>query len=127
MSDLKDHDIEILWHSLGVSPEKRTPYRNHFCSCTDETESDLMSIRRLEKAGYMLRFKSAFDNQNSMCFTVTESGKRFALENLPVPEKLSKSKIRYQLWKEYQDCFDVSFGDWLKEPYFDEMRKKARC
>lgn len=110
-----DRGLQVLWHSLGVSPEKREPYRNHFCA----GGKDVDTCRQLEAAGHMKEWKSPGKSSEvwpDPTFYVTDSGKAYALSQLPLPPKRTRAQRRYRAWRKVADVFpDWTFGDWLKE------------
>jgi hypothetical protein len=90
--------IALLWHTLGLSPEQRQPYRNFFDA--DPGHHDMPDLEALETAGLMVRSKPpAFVRQDAIFFFVTEEGKALAISKLPEPRKLT----RYQQFMD-SDC-----------------------
>ncbi|WP_395406261.1 hypothetical protein ACHMW6_06210 [Pseudoduganella sp. UC29_106] len=99
-------NISLLHHSLGVRPDRREPFRNHFVA--GEGHHDMPDLLKLVEAGYMVRRPApAFCGHGDEVFYVTEAGRAFALDNLPPPPK----KSRYD---EYLDAdYGHSFATWL--------------
>lgn len=98
--------IELLHHTLGLSPRRREPYRNHFVAGPGHhAQADLLELVRL---GLMERARApSFLDADDQVFRVTDAGKAVAQQELPDPPKLT----RYLEWIE-SDC-PCSFGDWL--------------
>lgn len=98
--------LGLLHHTLGLSPESRTPYRNHFVA--GEGHHDLPDLQALVGLGLMARSPTpAFCNVDDMVFHVTDAGQTLAIEMLPEPPKLTK----YREWIAYDS--DFSFGEFL--------------
>jgi hypothetical protein len=91
-----EHQVHLLHHTLGVTPQRRAPYRNHFVA--SRGHDDLLDLKALEAAGLMARSRTPkFCDPDDMVFHVTDAGRDFALENLPQPPK----RTRYE---EYLDA-----------------------
>lgn len=98
--------VGLLHHTLGLRPEGRTPYRNHFVA--GEGHHDLPDLQALVGLGLMARSPTPkFCNADDMVFHVTNAGKALAIELLPEPPKLTK----YGEWVAYDAGF--SFGEFL--------------
>lgn len=100
--------LHILRHSLGLT-SGREMYRNHFV--TGEGSDDYAGCMALVDAGLMERRGFSALTGGDWCFTVTEAGKRAAIDSLP---KLSRAQERYRRWLDIADVTNQSFGDWLK-------------
>lgn len=98
--------LDLLHHTLGLTPERREPYRNHFVA--SEGHHDLADLKALEVAGLMARSPTPkFCDADDMVFHVTDAGRAYALDNLPQPPK----RTRYQQFMD--DDYGQSFADWL--------------
>lgn len=99
-------NVSLLHHALGVRPDHRTPFRNHFVA--GEGHHDMPDLVKLVDAGYMVsRPAPAFCAPGDMVFHVTEAGEAFALGNLPQPPKRTK-------YDEYLDAdTGLSYQEWL--------------
>lgn len=107
---ITDKQYQLLWHTLGVTPTSREPYRNHFVAGSGH--SDLADLEQLVELELMCKArKPAFLHQNDIVFAVTELGKTVALAALPgeAPEPKVKSRYNDYLSSEYSD----SFADFL--------------
>lgn len=101
--------IGLLHHTLGVTPERRQPYRNHFVA--GDGHYAMPDLAALEAAGMMVRRPApAFCDPGDIVFYVTEAGRYFALDALPPPEPPRK-KSNYQ--KFLDDDYGHSFAEWL--------------
>jgi len=103
--------LDILQHSLGLDEYGRGSfYRNRFV--TGAGGKDHAYCMELTAMGFMTRRANVelFDGDD--IFTVTEEGKRAAVENSPSPPKLSRGQKRYQDWLDYDGS--MSFIDYLK-------------
>lgn len=98
--------LGLLHHTLGVTPERRQPYRNHFVA--GDGHHDMPDLVELEAAGMMVRRAApAFCDPDDIVFLVTEAGRAFALDNLPHPPKRS----RYEEYLHSECC--ESFAEWM--------------
>jgi hypothetical protein len=109
MTTLTRRQLEILQHSLGVDKYGRGKhYRNHFCAGGDDVEV----CKSLVDLGFMETFTRSYLPYYNC--RVTDAGVKAMEENSPNPPKLTRSQKRYREWLQVGDCFDGSFGDWLK-------------
>lgn len=101
-----DAQIALLHHTLGVTPKRREPYRNHFVA--SEGHHDMLDLKALESAGLMARSPTPkFCPADDIVFHVTAAGRAYALENLAQPPKLTR-------YGEYLDAdYGHSFAEWL--------------
>lgn len=112
--------LQILQHSLGLDEYGRgTFYRNRFV--TDEGSIDHPDCMELTALGYMTRTANVKLFGGSDIFTVTEEGKRAAVENSPPPPKLTRSQQRYLDYLRYDGS--MSFIEYLK--WKSHQRKEA--
>lgn len=85
--------LEILWHTLGIRPEMRDPYRNHYVAGYGHHAMDVLTA--LVTLGLMAIGKTpAFCDAKDIVFYCTEAGKTVAIENLPDPVAEKKSNYR---------------------------------
>jgi hypothetical protein len=108
MSFVTEKQLGLLHHTLGVTPEKRIPFRNHFVA--GEGHHDQADLKALEATGFMSRRDNAEWMGGGDLFRATEAGKSYALDNLsaaPPPERKS-------LFREFMDndC-GYSFSEFL--------------
>lgn len=81
--------MALLHHTLGVTPKRREPYRNHFVA--SEGHHDIAGLMAMEAAGMMARSPTPkFCDAEDMVFHVTDAGRAYALDNLPQPPKLTR-------------------------------------
>jgi hypothetical protein len=115
-----DNDNSILHHTLGLSDYRvKESYRNHFVA--SDGHHDIEVIDRLCKSGLMEERKApGFCSDETRVFIVTEAGKKVAYETRPKPPNMTRGQKRYQKYLDSDCC--QSFGDWLKDPYWDEYR-----
>lgn len=103
---ITNHQLQLLHHTLGVQPERREPYRNHFVAGHGHHAQADLEV--LEAAGLMERGRTpAFCDPDDVVFHCTEAGRVHALEHLAPPPKRSR-------YDEYQDseCSE-GFAWWL--------------
>ena len=105
-SAITPHQLHLMHHTLGVSPERREPYRNYFVAGPGHHDQD--HLEALEVAGLMARgFRPAFLEGDDVVFRCTDAGRAYALENLPHPPKRTK-------YDEYMHSDSgLSFAGWL--------------
>lgn len=98
--------LQILWHTLGLKPERRESYRNYFVA--SEGHHDIAVLRELEGMGLMEVARSpAFLDKDAITFVVTGVGKALALDHLPMPPPLTR-------YRQYlREDGSQSFGDHL--------------
>lgn len=108
MSFVTEAQLGLLHHTLGVTPEKRTPFRNYFMA--GGGHDDQPDLKALEAAGLMSRRDNPEWLGGGDLFRATAAGESYALDNLraaPPPEKKS-------LFREFMDndC-GYSFSEFL--------------
>ena len=100
--ELSEKQIRILHHTLGLRPEQRNSYRNHFVA--GPGHPDMPIIESLMAVGMMARSKTpAFINKDDMVFVVTDVGKTLAVDLLPPAPK--RTKYQEYLRSEDSQCF----------------------
>lgn len=98
--------LHILHHTLGVTPERREPYRNHYMAGPGHHSMALLEA--LEADGFMRRSKPpAFCDQDDVLFACTDAGRTYALEHLPPEPK----RTRYEEF--CREDGGYSFAEWL--------------
>ena len=101
-----DRQIGLLHHTLGLRPDQREPYRNHFLA--GPGHHDMPDLEALETAGLIKRTNPpSFCREQDILFCVTDAGKNLAIERLPEPPK----RTRYEEYLR-ADCCE-SFAEWL--------------
>jgi hypothetical protein len=114
--------LHILQHSLGLDQYGQgNQYRNHFCAGGKDVER----CRELVAMGYMREFSPSFLTGDAPGFIVTPSGIDAVALHSPKPPKLSRGKRRYRAYL-HSECGE-SFGEWLKNSYWDDYRRECNC
>lgn len=108
MSFVTETQLGLLHHTLGVTPEKRTPFRNHFMA--GEGHHDQLDLKALEASGFMSRQDNAEWLGGGDLFRVTDAGESYALDNLPATPPPAK-KSAFDVFMD-SDC-GYSFSEWL--------------
>lgn len=120
MTEITSNQLAVLHHTLGLRPNQRNAYRNHFVA--GRGHHDTPHLEALVTAGLMVRVKTpGFLRDDDEVFSCTDLGKAYALANLPeMPPPAKRS--RYQ---EYQDAdCGHSFSEWLG---INKPRVDFRC
>lgn len=121
---MSERHLALLWHTLGVTPERREPYRNHFVA--DPGHYAMPDLQGLEAEGLMARARTpAFCCPDDVVFIVTDTGRSLALRLLPEPPK--QTRYDEYLCSEYSESFAdylginvpeyESRGDWRNREY----------
>jgi hypothetical protein len=122
MNPTKAH-LEIMLHSLGISdPYQKESYRNYFVAGPGHYDlpliMDLIGAEMMEE-----RRAPGFLEGGDRVFGVTDKGKLYCNINR---EKPSKAKRTYRMYLECSDCNpDLTFREFLTDPYFKEARESA--
>ena len=83
-----DRQLGLLQHALGLSADRRVPYRNYFVA--GESHQDYPDLLELERMGYLARTRvPAFLEEGDIVFAATDAGKTLAISSLPSPSKRS--------------------------------------
>lgn len=99
------HQLSLLNHALGLRPDRREPFRNHFVA--GDGHHDQADLLALVDAGMMTRRDNPKWMGGGDLFHVSDAGTEYAIAHLPMPPK----RTRYQ---EYLDSeCGMSFGEWL--------------
>ncbi len=103
--------LQTLWHALGVSPQQRKPWRNHYvASPTDRECVQLVASGMMQQASVSQALTGG-----DACFIVTSAGRAAAMQALP-PDTRTKGNRRYQEYLRISDVMpDLSFGEYLKK------------
>lgn len=110
-SAITTSQLGLLHHTLGVNPERREPYRNHFVA--GRGHSDMPDLEALVAAGLMAHSaKPGFLAADDTVFRVTDSGRAYALEHLPVALP-PKKRTRYEEYLDADGCAGDSFAEFL--------------
>lgn len=117
---ITQHMLHLMHHTLGLRPDRRIPFRNHYV--TSPGHDEIPNLESLVEAGMMRRAHTpAFLNQDDTVFVCTDSGKSYAIEHLP-PEPPKPKRSNYQDYID-ADC-GHSFADWMgiNKPFYDSRR-----
>lgn len=111
MTAISEYQLELLHHTLGLTPDRREPYRNYYHAGEGHYANE--ELKNMVAAGYVTANQAPAMWGDGIVYCATEYGKRLALELLPHPivEK-NESKRRYQDYIEYAECYD-SFAAYL--------------
>lgn len=98
--------LHLLHHTLGLRPDRREPWRNHFVASNGH--HDMPNLEALQAIGLMERARTpAFCDKEDIVFMVTDAGRELALDQLPPEPK----RTRYE---EYQHSeYSGTFSEWL--------------
>ena len=107
MRELKQNQKELMWHTIGLG---RGGNRNFFW--TSLGNKDSIEFEKLVESGLAGKRTPPAWMGDEVIYFLTDAGIESAEESFPKPEKLSRSKARYQRYLEYGDCFD-SFKHFL--------------
>ena len=84
-----EQQLSLLHHTLGLRPDRREPFRNHFVA--GPGHYDQPDLEALDSAGMMKRGRApSFCGQGDVVFHCTDAGRSYAIENLPQPPKYSR-------------------------------------
>ncbi|MDQ5988409.1 MAG: hypothetical protein CSYNP_04169 [Syntrophus sp. SKADARSKE-3] len=111
--------LHILQHSLGLDQYGNgRQYRNHYVAGSGAVEN----CCALVEAGYMKEYHPSTLSGGDPVFTVTRKGIDAVSLESPIPPKLTRGQRRYKAYLS-SEC-DETFGEWLKNPYWDQQRKR---
>nr|DAH83242.1 MAG TPA: hypothetical protein [Caudoviricetes sp.] len=99
------HQLSLLNHALGLRPDRREPFRNHFVA--GDGHHDQSDLLALVDAGMMTRRDNPEWMGGGDVFHVSDAGTEYAIAHLPAPPK----RTRYQEYLDSESC--DSFGKWL--------------
>lgn len=99
------NQLHLLHHTLGLKPDRRVPYRNHFAASNGH--HDYADLVELERVGMMTSRPLEAHWGGGICFYATDAGKAYAIEHLPPAPK----KTRYDQFLD-ADC-GLTFAEWL--------------
>lgn len=107
MIEATDKQLGLLWHTLGLCPERsdrRSISRNHFLTSPGYDDSNNLDV--LVVAGLMTCGKApSFCSQDEVVYRATDEGKQFALDKLPpVPPPLKRT--RFDEYLDECECYD---------------------
>lgn len=101
--------LALLHHALGVRPDRRDPFRNHFVA--GDGHHDMPDLLKLTEDGYMVTGAApAFCGYGDVVFYVTDKGRAHALDNLPLPPPPRK---RSKFDEYYESESTLTFAEWL--------------
>ncbi len=102
--------LQILQHSLGLNEYGQGVGGRNFFG-TSEGSTDFKLCEMLFCDGLMTRrFVKMY---SEFVYQVTDTGREYIAKHSPKPPKLSKSKIRYQWYREHSEYFD-NFREFLR-------------
>jgi len=117
------YQISLLHHTLGLSEQRREPYRNHFVA--GDGHHDMYHLSALERAGLMERRATPkFLEPGDIVFAATEAGREVAIAALPEPKPPAK-RTRYEDYLDADGCAGDSFTEFLcgrQFPLFESRR-----
>lgn len=115
--------LELMRHALGLN-YRPISSRNYFVTSKQSTDYEIIEL--LLETGYMTEGrKLGFLPESDSYYYVTEAGKQFVDAHTPLPEKLTRSQRRYRAYLSAEAT--ESFGDWLKNKYWDNYRQRSCC
>jgi len=126
-----EKQITLMSHALGADEfyKQKGFYRNRFCAY--KGGEDHQEWVGLVDAGYAVKNeRAAFLNKDCDFFHCTEKAEiliRQVLHERKIAEpKISRSRRRYQAYLSVSDTTDETYGQWLKNKYWSEYRRKLR-
>jgi hypothetical protein len=117
--------LHLLHHTLGLRPDHRESYRNHFVA--GPGHHDQPDLEALELAGLMKRAPTpGFCEAADVVFVCTKAGKEYAINNLP-PESPKPRRSNYS--KYLNADTGHSFYEWLgiNRPEYEMRGFPCRC
>lgn len=112
---VSENAVHVLHHTLGLSPCRREPYRNHFVAYPGH--HDMPALEELERAGLMSRVQTPrFCDPSDIVFCATDGGRDFAVGHLPPEPK--RTRYDEYLDAEYPDGFAEFLG--IRKPEFEQ-------
>ena len=122
-STIFDHNVteaqlNILWHTLGLRPDRREPFRNHFLA--DAGHHDSATLEALRESGLMTSRPAPAMWGEGTVYVVTDRGEGLALRKLPMPPKRTK----YDQYLREESTLD--FHEWLgiEKPRVDSIQSR---
>lgn len=116
--------LHILQHSLGVNEYgEGRQFRNHFVTGPDSSDFD--DCVALVAEGLMKDRGASVLTGGDSCFVVTPQGVDYVALNspaAPTPPKRTRGQRRYMAYLA-AECGE-SFGEWLKNPYWNDQRAR---
>lgn len=118
--NITDQQLHLLHHTLGLRPDQREPYRNHFVA--GPGHDDMPDLEELERLELMKRGRTpAFCNPADVVFHVTDAGRDLALRLLPPAPK----RTRYEEYLAADTGHDFHEFLGIKKPEY-ETRSDGR-
>lgn len=103
MNQPSKEQLDIIWHTLGLSPEQRESNRNHYVAGPGHYAQPI--LQALVEQGLMYQAKRPlFLHEGDEVFAVTDEGKQIALSRLPQPEKPPAGN--YNAYLRADGCYD---------------------
>ena len=107
MIDATEKQLGLLWHTLGLCPERpdrRNITRNHFLTSPGYDDANNLDV--LVAAGLMTCGKPpAFCPQDEVVYRATDEGKQFALDKLP-PAPPPPKRTKFDEYLDECECYD---------------------
>jgi len=120
--EMKPEYLEILQHALGADKYGQLPKHGenrNFYGTDDSTEcTELVAL------GYMVELQ-ARSWLPETTYRVTDEGRKAMQEASPKPPKVSRSAKRFEEYRNYSDCNDCTFREWLdirKTDWYKDMK-----
>jgi hypothetical protein len=125
---MNERQLYLMRHTIGLNYLRwydahkidAEPYRNYFAASLGS--EDYVEFMRMVHSGLALGPVERFGHQY---FSLTDMGLGIAKESakaLAKASKPSKSKARYQAYRHSES--DEKFIDWLKNPFWDDYRRR---
>lgn len=102
---MKNEQIELMQHALGINERQREPYRNYFLASGGNAANP--DWQELVTAGYATSSPAPAWTCGDITYHVTDAGKAIAIAALPAPKKAT----RYDEYLRSEVC--ESFSEWL--------------
>ena len=116
--NVTDEQLDILWHTLGLRPDRREPFRNHFLA--DAGHHATATLEALRESGLMTSRPAPAMWGEGTVYVVTDRGEGLALRKLPMPPKRTK----YDQYLREESTLD--FHEWLgiEKPRVDSSQSR---
>lgn len=108
---ISEEQIALLCHALGIDEHQREPYRNHFLANLGHPDNN--DLIALVHAGHMIACVAPAMWGSGIVYVVTDAGRQIAINSLPEPKKLSRSKAKYQDFLDSDGCCGDDFASFL--------------
>lgn len=120
MPEISQQQVGLLHHALGVTPERRQPFRDHYVAGPGHYA--MADLEALETLGLVMRTRTPrFCDPTDVVFAVTATGKSLALRLLPAPPK--RTKYDEYLRSEYSESFAEYLG--INRPEYEQSYRHS--